>query len=405
MTAYCCVFLTVFRVPRIVPTLLLAGLLAWPAVQATPFTPSSDEQVLERLPARAADPKQRELRELRERWRMQPDDVDAAVQLARRYVEQSGAEGDPRYIGYAQATLAPWWDKPEPAPEVRVMRAILRQYGHEFDAALADLAAVTRQEPGHGEAWAWQVAIHLVQARYPKARAACERLAALAEPLIGAACRAQLDALTGRAAPAAQSLRAALRADTSPSLAQRLWSLTRLAEIEERRGRFQEAEAAFREALAIGLPDVYLLSAYADFLLDRGRAAEVLTLLQGKERSDLLLLRLAIAGKAASSPQAGAWREALAARFDAARLRGDALHQKEESRFALAVQGQARRALELARANYALQREPADARVLLEAALAARDRAAAEPVQRWLAETGVESVALRALAARLKELP
>lgn len=405
MTAYCCVLLTVFPVPRILLTLLLAGLLAGPLAQAAPFTPASDQQVLERLPARAADPKQRELRELRERWRARPDDVDAAVQLARRYVEESGAEGDPRYIGYAQATLAPWWDKPEPPLEVLVSRAILRQYGHEFDAALADLAAATRQEPEHGEAWAWQVAIHLVQARYPQARSACERLADLAEPLIGAACRAQVDALTGRAAAAAQSLRAALRADTSASPAQRLWSLTRLAEIEERRGRFGEAEAAFHEALAIGLPDVYLLSAYADFLLDQGRAAEVLTLLQGKERSDLLLLRLAIAGKAASSPQAGAWREALAARFDAARLRGDALHQKEESRFALAVQGQARRALELARANYALQREPADARVLLEAALAARDRAAAEPVQRWLAETGVESVALRALAARLKDLP
>jgi hypothetical protein len=405
LAPYCRGSLTVLPVPRILPALFVAALLLGPVAQAAPFTPSADQQVLERLPARAADPRQRELRELRDRWRAQPSDADAAVRLARRYFEESAAEGDPRYVGYAQAALAPWWDKPQPPPEVRVMRAILRQFGHEFEAALADLAAVVQQDPDDGEAWAWQLAIHLVQARYDPARTACVKLAELAEPLIAAGCHAQIDALTGRAAAAAEALRTALRSDTDASPEQRLWSLTRLAEIEERRGRHAEAEAAFREALALGLPDVYLLSAYSDFLLDRGRAAEVLALLKDRERSDLLLLRLAIAGKAVSAPQAAAWADALAARFDAARLRGDALHQKEEARFALAVQGQAARALTLARANYALQREPADARVLLEAAVAARDPAAAEPALRWLADTGAESVVLRELAARLRGKP
>lgn len=385
-------------------TVLVAALAAAatsPGSWAAPFVPASDQQVLERLPARAADPRQRELRDLRAQWRAQPNDAAAAVRLARRYVEEAGAEGDPRYIGYAQATLGFWWTAPDPPTDVRVLRAVLRQFGHEFDAALADLAAATRAEPSHGEAWAWQVAIHLVQANYPGAREACERLAALAEPLIGAACRAQVDALTGRAGPAAESLHAALRRDRKASPAQRLWSLTRLAEIEERRGRFAAAEAAFREALALGRPDVYLQAAYADFLLDRGRPAEVIALLQGKERSDLLLLRLAIAAKASGDAKAAEWRQALVARFDAARLRGDALHQKEEARFALAVLGEARRALELARTNYTLQREPADARVLLEAAIAAREPAAAEPALRWLATNGVESTVLRSLAARL----
>jgi tetratricopeptide (TPR) repeat protein len=372
------------------------------AVPAAPFVPSSDQQVLERLPARAADPRQRELRVLREQWRAAPNDPGVAVRLARRYVEEAGAEGDPRYVGYAQAALAPWWTQPEPPAEVRVLRAVLRQYGHEFDAALADLAAATAADPGNAEARSWQVAILLVQADYAAARQACERLAAWAEALVGAACRAQVDALTGRAGPAANGLRSALRAAPAADPALRLWALTRLAEIEMHRGRHAEAEAAFREALSLGLPDVYLESAYADFLLDRGRAAEVIERLQGKERSDLLLLRLAIAGKALTSPKAVEWRQALAARFDAARLRGDALHQKEEARFALAVLGDTKRALELARSNYTLQREPADARVLLEAAAAASDPAAAEPVQRWLELNRVESVVLRELAARLK---
>lgn len=386
---------------RFVIAALLCSALA-PAANAAPFVPSSDQQVLEKLPARAADPRQRELRLLREQWRASPNDPAIAVRLARRFVEEAGAEGDPRYVGYAQAALAPWWTEADPPTEVRVLRAVLRQYGHEFDAALADLAAAATADPRNAEARSWQVAIQLVRTDYPAAQQACEQLAALAEPLVGAACRAQVAALTGRAGPAADGLRSALRAAPAAEPALRLWTLTRLAEIEMHRGRHTEAEAAFREALALGLPDVYLESAYADFLLDRGRAAEVIERLQGKERSDLLLLRLAIAGKATTSPKAAEWRQALSARFDAARLRGDALHQKEEARFALAVLGDTKRALELARTNYTLQREPADARVLLEAAVAARDAAAAEPVLRWLEINRVESIVLRDLAAKLK---
>jgi tetratricopeptide (TPR) repeat protein len=386
--------------------LLLTALLIAPAsALALPFVPTSDQQVLERLPGRAADPRQRELRELREQLARNPRDVEAAVRLARRYYAESDAEGDPRYVGYAQAALAPWWDLPDPPIPARLMRAVLRQFGHEFDPALADLSAVLKVQPEHGEALSWQAAIFMVRAQYPQARQACERLAPQASALIAVACLAYVDSLTGRAAAAATALRTAVRDDDEAEPDELVWALTRLAEIEDRRGESTASEAAFRQALALGVEDVYLLAAYADFLLDRGRPAEVLTLLKDKERSDLLLLRLALAGKAAKAPGATAWADALAARFDAARLRGDALHQKEEGRFALAIQGQAQRALTLARANYAVQREPADARVLLEAAIAARQPAAAAPVLTWMAESRVESVVLGALASQVKGMP
>jgi hypothetical protein len=66
------------------------------------------------------------------------------------------------------------------------------------------------------------------------------------------------------------------------------------------------------------------------------------------------------------------------------------------------VAGDAPRALALAQANFAIQREPADARVLLEAALAAGQPAAAAPVLQWMKDAGVESQALQSLAGRLK---
>ena len=372
--------------------------------QAAPYVPNSDDQVVERLPFKAGDRAARELTALRAQSRLDPRNVDAAVALAMAYVEQALAEGDPRYVGYAQSTLQPWWNTPDPPAPVRTLRAIVLQYDHRFDAALADLSAATRSDPDDALAWSWATAIHLVRADLDAARQSCEQLAELTPDLVGAACRAQIAALSGRAAAASASLRDALRAQRDADPALRLWALTRLAEIEERRGDVAAAERAYRDAMALQRPDVYLQAAYADFLLDRGRAGEVLTLLKDQTRADVLLLRLAIAAKAAQDPRRDNYARELAARFDAARARGDTSHQKEESRFALAVQGLPERALQLALANYRQQKEVADARIVLEAALAARRRAAAEPVLRWIAATGVESVVLRDLATQLEAL-
>ena len=389
--------------PRCLPppaALLLTLALGLPAA-AAPYVPASDSQVLERVPARVADARVRDLQALRAAWRANPRDAELAVRLARRYVDEAAAEGDPRYIGYAQAALAPWWDEPAPPVAVRVQRAVLRQFGHQFAEALVDLDAAVLAEPANAEAWSWLAAIHLVRADYAAAARGCDGLAPLTTPLLAAGCRAAVESLTGRADAAAISLALALKAATEAGPEERLWALTRLAEIAERRGSIAAAERAFKDALALGVADVYLQAAYADFLLDNGRPGEVLRLLKDGARADVLLLRLALAAKAAKDPRGAGWTRDLAARFEAARARGDRTHEKEEARFALELQGDATRALALARSNYAVQREPADARILLEAAIGARQPEAGKPVRDWLEAHRVESVVLQSLAGKL----
>jgi len=370
--------------------------------QAAPHTPASDDVVLERLQVRPADPRMAEVNALKKALRDKPGDVDTAVALAHRYFDLVAAEGDPRYVGYAQAALGAWWAMPEPPQRVRVMRAILVQFSHKFPAALADLDAAVRADPNDLEAWSWLAAIHMVQADYDEVRRDCAAVAPATSALLATACVAYVDSMTGHAAAAAGAIRNALRASPQASAAERLWVLTRLAEIEERLGHDAAAEGAFRQALALDVSDSYLQAAYADFLLDRGRAAEVVKMLKDQTRNDVLLLRLAIAAKATNDPGAAGWAADMAARFDAARLRGDATHQKEEARFALLVQEQPARSLVLAKENYAVQREAIDARILLEAAIAAHDPAAARPVLDWMARSHVESVALSRLAAAAK---
>ena len=383
---------------------LCLGFTAPRWAQAAPFTPRSDADVVETVPARATDPAAREMQALRQAWRARPQDLESATRLAWRYQQEVAATGDPRYMGYIQAALQPWWSLPDPPAEVRVLRAVVRQFDHQFDPALADLRAVLDEDPDHVQALAWQLAIQVVRADYRGARASCEALAPLVSPLVGAACRAQVEAATGRAGSAAAGLRAALQAQPRADAAERLWSLTRLAEIEVHRGDATAAQSAFDQALAVGLDDVYLQAAYADFLLDQGRAADVVARLKDRARADVLLLRLALAAKAAGDPRGADSARELQARFDAARLRGDTSHRKEEARAALALRADVPLALKLARENWAEQREPADARVLLEAALAARDRSAAQPVLQWLADSGFDSMPLRLLADRVKAL-
>lgn len=403
---------------RLAGITLLSALLpvllpGWPVpAAAAPFRPESDAQVLERVPARLADPRTREIEALRAAAQREPQDVDRAVTLARRLYEEALAQGDPRFIGHAQAALGTWWTDPAAPESVLVQRAKLLQYGHRFDDALVDLEAAIRLEPRDLEAFATRAAIRMVRADYAGARSDCEAYARFSTALLGTACVAYADSMRGRIDDAARAIEAALKAaprDTDPDAL--LWVLTRAAEIDERRGAFAQAEVAFRRAVALGEPDVYLLSAYADFLLDRGRAADALALLTQKRsgsedpaRADVLLLRMALAGKATNDPRAEGWARELAARFEAARARGDATHAKEESRFVLAVPGDAKRALQLARANFEVQREVADARALLEAALAARDTAGAAPALDWMRTHGVQSVVLDDLRKRIEAL-
>src|SRR5687768_12558680 len=151
--------------------------LAWcaGASRAAPYVPGSDAEVVERLPLKSGDRAARELVVLRARWRQDPQHVETATALAMAYIEQALAEGDPRYIGYAQSTLQPWWNTPEPPAAVRTLRAIVLQYDHRFDEALADLSAATRSQPDDALAWSWATAIHLVRADVDAARQSCER--------------------------------------------------------------------------------------------------------------------------------------------------------------------------------------------------------------------------------------
>ena len=371
---------------------------------AAPYAPKDDSTVLEHLPVRPSDPVARELRQLRAELAANPRNRNVAIRLAERYFALASAEGDPRYVGYGQAALKPWWDLPAPPLDALVTRAILKQYSHDFAGAMQDLVAATREDPEDARAWSWRAAIDMVEANYDEARKDCIALENIESELNAVGCMAYLDGTTGKAAAAYRALSGAFERDADDSPEMRVWVLTRLAEMSLRMGDPKRAEEQFRAAYLEPINDQFLLAAYADFLLDQGRPDEVIPLLVDWVKSDILLLRLALAEKALKAPKAGEHIDALRSRFEAAALRGDKLHQQEEARFNLYLLGNKEKALALAQDNWKLQREPRDARILLEAALATKNPAAAQGALDWLERSGHEDPGLRATAQRLKAL-
>lgn len=353
------------------------------ADRSGPFVPTRDDEVLEEVPKSAPRP-------------TVPLTADEAATRARALIDEARrSAGDPRLLGRAQAMLSPWWNEASPPPQVRILRATLKQSFHDFEGALSDLEAQVAADPADAQAWLTRATVLSVLARYPEAQASCEQLGA--NPVVGTVCKAQVMGVTGRAKEAAAMLEA-----LQPAAEERAWVLSVRGELERWVGDDTRAEVTLGQALAIDPTDTYSRLLLAQVLLDGGQPARAARLFEGRPVNDGELLMWVLALKAAKAPEYDARRAELDERVAANRQRGETLHQREESRYALALEGDVNKALELGTKNWAVQKEPADARVLLEAAVAAKDPKAAAPVLAWLAQTNFTEPRLLALAKELR---
>lgn len=371
------------------------------ATGAAPFVPGRDDVVLERLPEKG-DPALAELKRMRAVLLARPRDLEIAIPVARRAIDAALRLGDPRFLGEAQSALAPWWTGDRVPPALMLLRASVKQSQHDFTGSLAELDRLVALHPELAQARLTRATVLTVLGRYDEALRDCEALVRHASSIVTVACEASPASLSGNAKPAYEALVRAL-AYPGGNVGVREWALTIAAEIAARSGDFAAAERHFRGALALDAGDAYLRGAYADFLLDRGRPREALALVASDTRNDVLLLRLAFAEQQLPDMRAAfsAHRAELAARFDAARRRGDSTHRREEARFRLFLESDAAGAVKLARDNWAVQREPADLRILIETARAARDADARSIAMRWVNDHGLE----RFVAANAPDRP
>jgi tetratricopeptide (TPR) repeat protein len=357
---------------------------------AGPYVPSSDSTVLAELPAgtRHADVSARRLAQGR---------VDVAIPLAQFYIQQSRLSGDLRYLGYAEAVLAPWVKQSFPIPDVLVLQATLQQSRHDFGASLATLDRALAARANDPQALLIRATVLRVLGRYPEAGAACERFSALVDSRLGALCIQSLRGLHGHLEPAYSAL---MQISTQGWLnSEKSWLYSELGEMAVRLGRDSDAERWFDQDLKLVPADVYVRAAYADLLLRQSRSGDALALLQGQESFEPLLLRIAIAQRRLRDPRQAQSMARLQAAFAAEEQRGEAVHRREQARFLLEVQDDPAASLAAALENWKVQREPDDVLVLVNAARAAGKPAAAEPALEFVRAAGMSDVRVYSAAA------
>ena len=360
---------------------------------AAPHVPASDAEILADVPlgAHHADLSARRLAQGR---------LDVAVPLAQFYIGQARTTGDLRFLGYAEAVLAPWVGAASPDPAALVLLATIQQSRHEFERALKTLDRSLALRHDDPQAWLTRATVLRVTGQYDEAESACTEFARGADAVAGTICSQSVLALHG-GLPAAYATLVQLPAQTMAG-PERAWRDSELAEMATRLGDDAAAERWFNAALAGSPNDFYVLGAYADLLLRQGRPAEVLRLLHSKDSIEPLLLRIAIAQKALRDPGLGVSRARLKAAFAAEERRGESIHRREQARYLLEIEARPRQALDAALLNWQVQREPDDGLVLVAAARAAGTPLSATPALNVLRLQGLRD---NRLALAQKDAP
>ncbi len=360
--------------------LMLLSTLTCAAAFAAPLQPTSDDQVIERLPPAAP--------------RTASSSTDAASR-ALALVAHAQRTGDPRPAGQALALLAPWRHDRNADASVVIALAQAEQHLHDFTPALERLQSLVARNPSHAQAWLMIATLHRLQGRYAASDAACAGVGRAGAALHAAACSAENDALRGRHHAARTTLQRSLAA--ARDAATKAWLWTTLAELELRAGRDNDAAAAFRAALRAQPDDGYAALALADLLIARDQGSEARRVLQGRPDSEAVLLRIAAAGPNDAPGRAAA--DELRRRYAQADLRPGAAapHARERAMFALQVEHDAAAALRHARINVQTQREPVDLLLLARSARAAGDAQAVAQARSLIQETGLEDHRLASL--------
>jgi hypothetical protein len=367
--------------------------LLWSAAaQGAPYRPQDPATVLERLPTSLRG--QRAV--VRAMAGPAPANLAQAVARTDALIALGRRDADPRFYGYAEATIRPWATLPQPPAEILLRAAMIAQFRHDFDRALDLLAKARAQGYDHPQVDLLTASILRLRGDYNGAMRACLSLMSQPNQLPALVCATEIQSLGGDAGAARAGLERGLAIEqarkvgdlAAPSVL--AWARLVLAGMAERAGDHDAARADYARALAEqGGGEVYALGAYADFLLDQQRPAEVLSLLAGREAADGLLLRLTLAqaqmGHADGKP--------LQARFDALRARGEVPHLGELARFELAINHRPNVAFAHAIANFRKMRDPRDALTLAQCALAVGTKAAAREALQLLG--GVDMADLR----------
>lgn len=316
-----------------------------------------------------------------------PPRPQALSRQVRSLLQRARSSGDPRYLGYADQALE---RRPQTdwSPRLHVLKATLDQSLHRFEEAGQRLRQVldnpSTPAPIASQAWLTLATLETTRGRYESARQACDGLANHRSGLIAQSCHARIQALTGHAESAYETLSEALEQGAPLNTeVGRHWARVIQAEIATQTDH-PRTDQHWRLLLQQSPDDLISRTAYADWLLRQNRPSDVLELTDGYESVEALAVLRAVAFERLPDHSDQALKDRLRQAFQEAQWRGSGQHHRTLARFLLEVEQQPKKALIHARKNWDNQREPLDTTLLLEAARAADAPDTVSEVRQWL---------------------
>ncbi len=320
-------------------------------------------------------------------------DRDAVVAFARAALGRAEVQQDPREASYGLIAIQRHHAVAGDV-DTRMLEATLLQRLHRFDEAMAVLDDVLATPDPPAQAHFVRSILWTLRGDYRRALADCAAMLDRTDAITVAACAAIPNSRSGRADATWTALAAMLdepAAARSPLLGYARGVKAELA------WRLQRPDALDRLAAWSAEGSVLARIVHADALLDHGDAAAALRLLETTPGESALVRRARALRMLGNDADALASLTATHATMRASRaLRSDASHAREEAYWDLHVADDPLAALALARENWALQREPIDAELVLDAALRAGRPEAAAPVLEWLERHAIDDARLLA---------
>lgn len=309
-----------------------------------------------------------------------PNAVIDPDERIRRLLVAAARTGDARLVARAEALLP---RTPAAGSSIATLRAraFIAQHRHDFGGAAKLLDEIIHRRPRDFQARLARAQINLVRGELTRARSDCISLVLGIDAHAGTLCTAAFSLRTGRHAAAAMLLDRWLEDHSTAPEARRHALVMRAEAAAKARG--QQADAWFRQALALSPGDVRTLAAYARYLRDVQRHRHAAALLENTADHDGLQLQYALAVFELDPPRARRLTAALARRYERARAAGAPPELRDEAELLLTLRGKPVPALALAQRNFATQRDAEDVDILLRAASAAGRPDVVREVEHW----------------------
>lgn len=382
--------------------------MAAPAAAQERYLPPASAVVLS-ASVHAQGGQQAQLRSLNQARRAQPQDLNAALAYARAVFTLGLTEGDLRWFGSAKAALRPWWQAAELPADGYFLRGLVRQGFHDFKAGLIDIDRAIALEPRRAEFWSWRFALHLLQADFASARQDSEEMARLLGKEEADVYRAVLQYRTGQPLPAVQMLMRAIRSPNYQDGSSQDWLGFHLGEAYRVAGQPAQALAVWEARLKASPRSHLLRLSMADLLNQQGqyRQAKAVAMNQSDMGSltDALLMQALLASRGLKDADEARLASQMDARLRAQALRQEALIERPKLIYQIAYGQDLAAGLALSIENWQLQKDPPDAVLFAQAALALGQAQAAAPVVEWAEKSGYTDPQLSPLLRQLRAHP